>query len=338
MTALFWTAAHGDGRSRSRPGTASGTGAARRLDRLAAGAAAVLVVGWAATGQMESRKLDEAGAMAAARAQTAGAQTAFDAAGPEITVSAYGGSPYTYDSDVRFRRTGAGPVRDMTVERVGWEGQPFKHPLYYGVRVARWGETGKWGGMVDFTHSKAISNMAQEVRLRGTLDGRPVPEKARISDLFQKLEFSHGHNMLLVTGLMRLGSFAPRVAPYVGLGAGVSLPHTEIHLHKNDPKRTYEYQYTGPAAQALIGIEFRLPRVSCFIEYKFTFASYSAPLTGREGTWLPLDLNAQIQRWLSGGLPAEGYADTRLASHQVIGGLGVRVGLAPAAPSSGQAR
>lgn len=321
MTALTWSGSQGG--SRSSPG--------RVFDQITSLAAILLLAGWTIAGQLESRRLDEADRVARTDAAKS-TRSMTDAPGAELLIAAYGGSPYTYDSDVHFRRTGNGPARDFTVENVEWEGQPFKHPVYYGVRVARWGESGQFGGMIDFTHSKTISRMAQEVRLKGTLDGKPVPEKARIADYFQKLEFSHGHNMLMATGLMRLSSFAPRISPYVGLGAGVSLPHTEIHLHKNDPKRTYEYQYTGPALQGLVGIEFRLPRVSCFIEYKFTFASYSAPLTGREGTWLPLDVWAQIQRWIGGGAPPGGYADTRLASHQLIGGLGVRVGLAPAAP------
>ncbi len=298
-----------------------------RVEAFSAVAAIVLIAVAGTQHIMESLHAENRGVEA--RTPSSDGVSRAVALGPELLIAGYGGSPYTYDSDVRFNRA-ADPKRNMTVERVGWEGQPFKHPLYYGVRVARWGSGGATGAMVDFTHSKAISNMAQSVRLKGTLDGRPLPESARISDYFQKLEFSHGHNMLFLTGLVRLGAVLPQVAPYVGLGAGVSLPHSEVHLHKSDPKRTYEYQYTGPAAQALAGVELRLARVSVFLEYKFTFASYHVPLTGREGTWLGEDLFAQARRWWSGAEPPHGWADTRLASHQVIGGLGVRVALAPA--------
>lgn len=302
-----------------------------RFDQVTGVLAIALLVGWAAHGVMESRRADDAAQTKAASARP-GHRMATEA--PEMLIGAYGGKHFNYGSDVRFRRSGPGPVRDFTVKDVAWEGQSFKHPLYYGVRVARWahgGEgPGRFGGMVDFTHSKAISSMAQEVRLEGRLDGKPLPDKARISDLFTKLEFSHGHNMLILTGLMRLASLAPRVSPYVGLGAGVSFPHTEIHLNKSDPARTYEYQYAGPAVQGLAGIEFRLERVSLFLEYKFTFASYSAPLTGREGTYFPHDMWTQFRRWISGTPPPGGYADTRLSSHQLVGGLGVRLSAAPA--------
>lgn len=318
MTSLLWTA--GDVPRQRAPAAAR--------NRATAAAAIGLLLVWAAAGHFESRRLDAAAAAATA-AKAAGRSHAASEA-PEMLIGAYGGKHFNYDSDVRFRRFGTGPLRDFTVRDVEWEGQSFKHPLYYGVRVARWahgGEgPGRFGGMVDFIHSKAIAQMAQELRMEGRLDGKPVPEKARIGDLFSKLEFSHGHNMLLFTGLMRLSSLMPGVSPYVGLGAGLSFPHTEIHLNKNDPTRTYEYQFTGPAVQGLAGIEFRLARVSVFLEYKFTFANYSAPLTGREGTYFPQDIYLQVSRWLSGQSPPGGYADTRLSSHQLVGGVGVRLG------------
>lgn len=305
----------------------------RPCDRLGGVVAIAMLLVWAAQGALEARRLDEP-AVPAAGANASGPLPVSVPSGPELMVGAYGGRHFTYASDVRFSRPDAVPSRDFTVEDVAWEGQSFKHPLYYGVRVTRWAEAGegggRFGGMLDFIHSKAIASMAQEVRLKGQLDGKPVPDKARIADLFSKLEFSHGHNMLLLSGLMRLQSLAPRVSPYVGLGAGISLPHTELHIKQQDPRRTYEYQYAGPAAQVLAGIELRLPHLSVFLEYKFTVARYSAPLSGREGTLLPLDLWAQLQRWLSGGRPPGGYADTLLAGHQLVGGFGVRIGGAAA--------
>lgn len=243
----------------------------------------------------------------------------------EWTLGAYMGSPYTYPSDVKITKTGQ---HDFTVKDVEWQGRPFQNPIYYGVRISRWLGDGRAGAMLDFTHSKAISNPNQEARFEGTLDGKPVPEKALIKDVFRKLEASHGHNMLTLNGLFRLPSFTWRVSPYVGLGAGISLPHSEVHV-KGEPTRTYEYQMTGPAAQALVGLEFRLARMSYFLEYKFTFADYRMPLSGRDGYVLPTDLWNQFQRWWSGDEPPGGWAATQYASHQVIGGLSVRASVAP---------
>ncbi len=239
----------------------------------------------------------------------------------EWMLAAYGGSPYTHPSDVRITKPG---VHDVTVKDVEWQGLPFVNPIYYGVRVLRWFSGGRAGSMLDFTHSKAISKRSQEATFEGTLNGKPAPEKALIGDIFRKLEASHGHNMLTLNGLLRLPTFNFRVAPYVGLGAGVSLPHSEVHV-ATDPSRTYEYQMAGPVAQALVGIEIRLPRMSYFLEYKFTFADYRMPLTGRDGTILFSDLWKQFSRWSSGEEPPDGWAETRFTSHEVIGGLGVRL-------------
>nr|MCU0790659.1 hypothetical protein [Nitratireductor sp.] len=243
----------------------------------------------------------------------------------EWMLAAYGGSPYTYPSDVRITKPG---VHDVTVKDVEWQGLPFVNPIYYGVRVLRWFSGGRTGSMLDFTHSKAISKRSQEAAFEGTLNGKPAPEKALIGDVFRKLEASHGHNMLTLNGLLRLPTFSFRVAPYVGLGAGVSLPHSEVHV-ATEPSRTYEYQMAGPVAQALIGVEIRLPRMSYFLEYKFTFADYRMPLTGRDGTLLFSDLWKQFSRWASGEEPRDGWAETRFTSHEVIGGLGVRMSAGP---------
>ena len=117
----------------------------------------------------------------------------------------------------------------------------------------------------------------------------------------------------------------------VGAGAGVLLPHTEVELTNRDP-RTYEYNYAGPAGQALIGLEVRLLRMSVFIEYKFTYAQYEAPLSQMNGSWMFLDLWRQLKRWINGEEPPGGHVSTQLASHQLVGGLAVRFATLPEAP------
>lgn len=237
--------------------------------------------------------------------------------GDEFLFAAYGGAPYTYASDVRIERPGT----DMTVHGVDWLGKPFDDPIYYGVRVARWFRRSSFGAMVDFTHSKAYAPLEQKARLSGTKDGQPLPPAAAIGELFHKLEFTHGHNMLTLNLLYRLPSLGSFINPYVGVGLGAALPHTEVQLKGS--KRTYEYQYVGPAGQILIGVELRVPRLSYFVEYKFTSASYRAPLQDRDGGALPLDLWSQFTRWAK-GIPPAGWVSTRLTSHQAIAGMGVR--------------
>lgn len=239
----------------------------------------------------------------------------------EVIISAYTGAPYTYPSDVVFKAPGK---HDFTAKDVEWIGEPFDGPIYYGVRVARWARSMRTGWMVDFTHSKAIADRTQTLDLQGTLDGTPAPTGQNIKEVFDKLEASHGHNMLTLNGLLRFASFGARVHPYVGLGAGVSLPHSEVHFRGNK-KRTYEYQYAGAVAQGLVGVEFRFARTSYFLEYKFSFAPYDMPLSERNGTLLIFDLWNQFQDWWHGNKPPAGRLTTTFASHQVIGGLGVRI-------------
>lgn len=153
--------------------------------------------------------------------------------------------------------------------------------------------------------------------------------KFRLGDVFRHLEFSHGHNTLTLNGMVRLPSLLPGLGPYVGAGVGVALPHTEVQFN-GDPTRTYEYQYAGPAAQAVLGMEVRLPHLSIFLEYKFTLASYDAPLTQRNGSWFPQDFWRQAADYRQGATPAGGRLSTMLASHQVAAGVGWRIVRAPA--------
>lgn len=241
------------------------------------------------------------------------------APGREMTFGAYLGAPYHYPSDFHLKKEGR---HDLTIKDVEWFTNPFDNPLYYGARIQRWGDGGRFGSMIDFTHSKAYAPLKTDTKLEGTLDGKPVPAIAKVGEFFDKLEFSHGHNMLTLNGLMRLSSFG-RFSPYVGLGGGISLPHSEIHL-RTDPTRTYEYQMTGLNGQVLAGIEFRTATGSVFFEYKFTLADYKSPITHTDGNWLPMDMARQFSRWWSGTEPPGGWASTRLTSHQVIGGFTVR--------------
>ena len=195
--------------------------------------------------------------------------------GRENTFGAFLGAPYHYPSDFRLQKTGGD---DITLHKVEWFTNPFTNPLYYGARLQHWYDNGTAGTMIDFVHSKAFAPMDQQAKISGTVDGKPLPETGRVGDFFQKLEFSHGHNMLTLNGLLRFANFSNLLVPYVGVGAGVSLPHSEMQ-RKGETQRTYEYQYTGPTAQALIGLELRLRTGSVFLEYKFTIADYRAPHT-----------------------------------------------------------
>ena len=285
-------------------------------------AAAVMITASSAASVLEQARVDNEPALAQRDGSGDGTRLV---PGRETVIGAYSGAPYNYPSAARVTNPGSPAATDFTVDPVNWYTDPFKSPIYYGARVQRWFSGGKTGGMIDFIHSKAIAPLQEETGFSGTLDGQPLPPRARIRDIASKFEFSHGHNMLLLNGLLRLPSIGPRVSPYVGVGGGVLLPHTEFQLANNSRPRTYEYNYAGPAGQALLGVEIRLAKLSFFVEYKFTYADYDAPLSEVDGSWLPLDITRQVKRWFAGEQPPGGHIETQVVSHQVVSGLAVRL-------------
>ena len=317
LTAAAWSARVGA----PAPGPATRSPAA--LDLIASLVAMAAVVGIAGPAMMAQ----DAEPTEAKQEAEAPAPSTFAPPTSELMIAGYGGAPYTYPSDVTIKKDA---VHDFTAKDVGWDGEPFDSPIYYGVRIVRWFGEGRTGSMLDFTHSKTLARLAEEAAFSGTIGGEPAPERAPLKEIFRRLEASHGHNMLTLNGLFRLPDLGTRFFPYVGLGAGVALPHSEVQMIK-DPGRTYEYQYTGPVAQAVIGLEFRIPRMSYFVEYKFTLASYEMPLTHRDGSILFVDLWRQFSRWYSGEAPPGGFLSTNLVSHEGIFGLGVRFGPASVA-------
>jgi hypothetical protein len=242
--------------------------------------------------------------------------------GRETQIGAYSGVSYTHPSEVVIRNPGK---TDLTVNDVEWMGRPFKSPIYYGLRALHWGPFARFGAMFDFTHAKAISDFGHETTFSGTRNGRAVAPKAKVGEVFRHLEFSHGHNLLTVNGLARLGTWLGRLRPYLGAGGGVALPHTEVGF-RDEQERTYEYQYAGFVGQLLAGVEVRLGRVSLFFEYKFTFAPYAVPLSQTYNGWLLVtDLWRQLRAWLAGEQPPGGTLRTTLATHHGISGVLVRV-------------
>ena len=234
----------------------------------------------------------------------------------------YGGVSYTHPSAVRIVNPG---ITDLTVSDFGWIGRPFKAPIYYGLRTQHWLPDALTGTMVDFTHAKAIAVKEDVATLSGTLNGEPVPPKAKVGDVFRHLEFSHGHNMLTLNGMVRAPASWLPVRPYFGIGAGASFPHTEVGLQAEKGKRTYEYQFAGYVGQVLAGIEIPLGRTSLFFEYKFSYAPYSVPLSHEPYGWVFVtDVWRQFRAWWNGEKPPGGTLTTTLATHHAISGLMVR--------------
>ena len=110
----------------------------------------------------------------------------------------------------------------------------------------------------------------------------PVSAQEPFSATFQRLEFTHGYNLLTVN-LVRRGSLGRTgLIPYAGAGLGLAYPHVEVQrATAPQASRTYEYQIAGPAIQVLGGIEWRFGRrLSLFVEYKLSCAAITGDLVG----------------------------------------------------------
>jgi hypothetical protein len=267
-------------------------------------------------------------------AATADPATAASTPGREILISGYISQPLYRRSDVHMTRPDGTDVR---LKALGWDGDALMFPIDGGIRSVEW--WGSAGLMVDFLHNKAVARLGkgahgrkikngiiEDVETEGTLAGKPAPSPVKLTDVFERLEFTHGHNVLLFTGLVRPPAFTPRIRPSFGLGAGFALPHVEVWFPggaRDD--RTSEYQYAGPAAQAVAGIEIRTGRMSYFLEYKLSWAHIAAALTGDE-SWadflLPGDLLRQFGRWWRGEEPRLGRIETTLFAQQAAFGAG----------------
>jgi hypothetical protein len=228
--------------------------------------------------------------------------------GADLQLGVYGGPAYTGASDLNLVQPGG---TDMTFRDVAWEGKPFRRPPYYGYRAIYW-PSDRYGVMLDFTHIKAIAIKDRPVQQSGFKDGNHVPPQAPVSATLKRLEFTHGYNLLTLNALRRGAPRGPNLIPYAGLGLGVAIPHVEVQ--RTDPPqsaRTDEYQITGPALQALGGIEWRFGRrLSLFVEFKLSCAMIRGDLVGG------------------------GKVTTNLCTHQLLAGPAVHLRARDSIPAS----
>ncbi len=167
------------------------------------------------------------------------------------------------------------------INDIVWQGENFKAPIYYGIRtIYRRPFLKHIGYMTDFTHIKAVAPPSGTV----TFIYEKGKEQKRVTEplnkTIKKLQFSHGHNLLTINGILSLPVFYGWIKPYIGIGAGGVLPHVEFQRY-SDPRNlwTSEYQFTGPVIQGQIGIEIKITeRFSWFFEYKLNYANIDATL------------------------------------------------------------
>lgn len=180
----------------------------------------------------------------------------------EATISLYGGANFSPHSRVKtFDSTGA----ITSSNSVGWDGISFESPPYWGVRATYWFENSPSLGIaLDYTHSKVKAS--------------PLPAN------FSTLEFTDGINFFTANLMYRMDlkerGISDRFTPYAGIGLGLTVPHVEVDGAVVNNVRTYEYQVTGVAAQALVGVDYKMTdNWSIFGELKSTYGQVDADLT-----------------------------------------------------------
>lgn len=119
-----------------------------------------------------------------------------------------------------------------------WKGESLTFPIYLGMRYTEWTDD-QWGWAVNFTHTKAKAD-AETLTTNG----------------YQTLEFTDGANPVTLVALRRFAPINGGLKPYVGIGAGISVPHVEVQ--RTVGVKTFEYQYGGPVLTGLGGFKYPL--------------------------------------------------------------------------------
>ena len=163
-----------------------------------------------------------------------------------LEIGVYGGIQSSPHSRITGKHSTSGAQYS---ELVGWEGKSFDAPIYYGIRTTFW-RNDKLGYGAEFTHAKAYA-----------------PSNALQNAGFDRLEFTDGHNIITfnINRRWELGDFKT----YSLVGLGIAMPH--VDALPSGGLHTFEYQYTGPAVRAAVGLSRKLSEdFSIFTEYQFT--------------------------------------------------------------------
>ncbi|SIR06245.1 lipid A oxidase [Rhizobium sp. RU20A] len=167
----------------------------------------------------------------------------------DVQLSVYGGYQTAPHSGVT--------TSDGTHFTAGWDGKSFANPPYYGARATWWlGSFGEpdVGLSIDFTHAKVYAGGDTFAKTPG----------------WTHFEFTDGLNLLTLNALYRFTEPGRAWTPYVGLGAGINIPHVEVTRPSG---RTFGYQVGGATLQAQAGVTYAITdNWSVFTEYKGNYS------------------------------------------------------------------
>ena len=153
---------------------------------------------------------------------------------------------------------------DGTKDFFSWQGQSLKMPIYAGWRYTNWLDE-QWGVALNFTHVKAYANLPDAVNVQ-----------------YDTLEFTDGANPITVIAMRRFDATESGLKPYVGFGAGISMPHVE-ELRTLSPQtdKTFGYQYGGPVVTALGGFKYPLgDKWDLMTEFQLHYMKFDVRVAG----------------------------------------------------------
>jgi lipid A oxidase len=167
-------------------------------------------------------------------------------ASAEMQFSGYGGVQSATGNNVT--------LSDGTSFDPDWSGKSFSNPPYYGFRGTWWLDDmnqPNWGISLDYTHAKVYGNLAN-------------------TPGWSHFEFTDGLNLLTVNALYRFQDPSRDWTPYVGLGAGINVPHVEVTRASG---KTFDYQFGGLSLQAQAGVSYKISKHwATFVEYKGNYS------------------------------------------------------------------
>jgi lipid A oxidase len=213
----------------------------------------------------------------------------------DVSGGVYGGYTVAHNSDVILQQPNG---TDMVLSDVSWNSEANKMPPYHGFRGTWWLPfRSSLGAMADLVYVKVVADRDRMVRQSGTRDAMPVPEMEAPSATFRRLEFTDGLNLLSGNIIYRMPYFG-RAIPYIGLGAGFSLPHAEVQRRGGASQKTFSFQLAGISLHLFAGMELHVAKSgSVFTEYRLSYATNKVQLIDG-GT---LQTNLWISHFTAGG-------------------------------------
>jgi opacity protein-like surface antigen len=189
----------------------------------------------------------------------------------EWHVAAYLGAAHTQNSDARIRQASSGT--NLLFRDVGYRGESFQSPQYYGARGGFFpGE--HFGVEAEFIHLKAFGNLERPVQTSGSFGGISVSGRFPMSNFVQRFSVSHGLNMLLANLVVRKqflrgsGKRLGRLFISGRAGVGGTIPHPETEIMGVSDEH---YQWGRVAFHLAGGGEIRLwGKLYALAEYKYT--------------------------------------------------------------------